>query len=303
MIAAGLDLGGTKIEAQVFDDDWRVAARRRIATPPEYDALVEAMADQISWAEAQAGWPVPVGISAAGLVAPATGLALTANLAASGRPFPADIIAKVGRPVAYYNDCRAFTLSEATFGAGRGAQTVVGLIIGTGIGGGLTIAGRLVPGPAAVGGEFGHMAAPAALVVRHGLPVVCCGCGREACVETLIAGPGLVRVAETVTGRHLTPPDIVAMRTSDADVARAWGIWCELVAELLLRITLMIDPDVVVLGGGLSQAEGLLDDLGEALRAAQWTGFGVPRLALAEGGDASGARGAAYAAWAEARDG
>lgn len=302
MIAAGLDLGGTKIEAQVFDADWRVAARRRIATPPEYDALVQAMADQIGWAEAQAGGPVPVGISAAGLVAPETGLALTANLAASGRPFPADINARAGRSIAYYNDCRAFTLSEATFGAGRGAQTVVGLIIGTGIGGGLTIGGRLLAGPAAVGGEFGHMAAPAAQVVRYGLPVVRCGCGREACVETLIAGPGLARVAETVTGRRLTPSQIVAGRASDAGLARTWGIWCELVADLLLRITLMIDPDVIVLGGGLSQADDLLDDLSGALRAAQWQGFGVPRLALAEGGDASGARGAAYAAWEEARD-
>ena len=136
MIAAGIDLGGTKIEAQLFDAGWQRVTARRIATPADYPTLVGAVADQIAWAEAQGGAGIAVGIAAAGLVNPATGLALTANLPASGKPFPADIAAAAGRPVTYVNDCRAQALSEARFGAGRGFATVLGLNLGTGLAGG-----------------------------------------------------------------------------------------------------------------------------------------------------------------------
>lgn len=296
MIAGGIDLGGTKIEAQVFAPDWTVAQRRRIDTPRAYGALVAAMADQVRWIEGVSRPGLPVGIAAAGLVNPATGLAYTANLPATGQPFPADIAAASGRPVTYVNDCRALTLSEATFGVARGLSPVVGLIIGTGVGGGVAVQGRLLPGPAMVGGEFGHMAAPAHLVAAHGLPVVRCGCGRMGCVETLIAGPGLTRIAQAKLGRALSPPEVSELKGTDAGVAEVWHIWCALVADLLITLTFTIDPAVVVLGGGLSQIPGVADDLTVALRAAQLPGFAIPAILIAQGGDASGARGAAYAA-------
>ena len=301
MIAGGIDLGGTKIEAQVFADGWVLADRRRIDTPKDYDALVAAMADQIGWIAARAGRALPVGIAAAGLVNPVTGHAFTANLPATGRPFPADIAQAAGQPIAYVNDCRALTLSEAIFGVGRGASPVVGLILGTGIGGGVAVDGRLLPGPAMVGGEFGHMAAPAHLVAAHGLPVVRCGCGAMGCTETLIAGPGLARVARALTGRDLTPPEIADGKATDGDLARVWSVWCALVAELLKTLCFTIDPAVIALGGGLSKIPGVAEDLTAALRATQLPGFGIPRIAVAEAGDASGARGAAHAAWTEAR--
>jgi predicted NBD/HSP70 family sugar kinase len=298
--AVGIDIGGTKIEAQLFDAAWTIKDRKRVETPREYKALVRAVADLIAWAEASGAQGLPMGIGAAGLVNPATGLALTANLCATGHPFPADIAAAAGRPVAYFNDCRTLALSEAVFGAGRGKRVVVGLIIGTGIGGGIAIDGALVPGPAMVGGEFGHMSAPAHLVAAHGLPVVACGCGRMGCTETLIAGPGLARIAQTLTGTASTAPQIATSRRTDPRAARVWGVWCDLVADLLMTLTLTVDPDCIVLGGGLSKAEGLVPDLTAALRRAQLAGFAVPELLLAEGGDTSGARGAAYAAWQEA---
>lgn len=301
--AVGIDIGGTKIEAQLFDEAWKIADRRRIETPRDYPALVQAVAGLIGWADAGGAKDKPVGIGAAGLVNPATGLALTANLCASGQPFPADIAAAAGRPVFYYNDCRTLALSEAVFGAGRGMRVVVGLIIGTGIGGGIAIDGALVPGPAMVGGEFGHMSAPAHLVAAHGLPVVACGCGRRGCTETLISGPGLERIAQTLTGTARTAPQIAASRASDPGAARIWSVWCDLVADLLMTLTLTIDPDCIVLGGGLSKAEGLIHDLTAALGRAQLAGFAIPQLLLAQGGDTSGARGAAYAAWQEARHG
>jgi N-acetylglucosamine kinase len=300
MKAVGIDLGGTKIEAQVFDADWTRVAHRRIDTPRDYPGLVSAMAAQIAWADAQAGRVLPVGIAAAGLVNPATGLAYAANLAAMGHPFPADIDKAVGRHVTYVNDCRALTLSEAIFGAARGLSPAVGLILGTGIGGGVAVGGRLVEGPATLGGEFGHFAIAAAPVVAHGLPIITCGCGRPGCTETLIAGPGITRLTKAMTGRDLTAPEITAARSTDPELGRVWVVWCELVAEMLKTIVFVVDPACIVIGGGMSHAPGLVGDLTAALRAIQLPGFSVPELRLAQGGDASGARGAAYAAWQEA---
>ncbi len=296
MIAVGIDLGGTKIEAQIFNADWGRVTQRRIDTPRDYPGLVAAMADQIAWAGGQAGKSLPVGIAAAGLVNPATGLAYTANLPATGHPFPADIAAAAGRAVTYVNDCRALTLSEAIFGAARGMSPAVGLILGTGIGGGVAVDGRLVDGLSTLGGEFGHFGIAAGPVVRHGLPILTCGCGRPGCTETLIAGPGLERLTRHVTGRTLSAPEITAGWRTDADLARVRAIWCELVAEMLKTIAFVIDPACIVIGGGMSGVLGLTDDLTTAFRAIQLPGFSIPDIRIAEGGDASGARGAAYAA-------
>ena len=297
MIAAGIDLGGTKIEAQVFDSDWQIVARTRVATPKDYPGLVAAIADQVSWAEAQTGRHVPVGIGAAGLVNPATGLALTANICASGHPLPSDISHKAGRAVTYINDCRALALSEAVFGAGRGHRVVMSLILGTGVGGGIAINGTLLHGPNLIGGEFGHTSAPAHLVAAHDLNVVQCGCGRMGCIETYVAGPGLARLAQELTGQTIAPPQIAAQR--DGEMSKVWSLWCDFVADMLRNLSLTVDPDVVVLGGGLSQIPGVVAALSKAFAAAQIGDFGTPPIVLAEGGDTSGARGAAYAAWQE----
>ena len=302
MIAAGIDIGGTKIEAQVFNADWQQVTRHRSDTPGAYAEFLDAIADTVAWIEEQAGG-VPVGLGSAGLVNPETGVALTANLPATGHPLVADVAAKVGRSLPFINDCRALTLSEAVFGAGKGANPVVGLILGTGVGGGAAADGRLSPGPRDLGGEFGHLPAPAHIVVRENLPVLTCGCGRSGCIETLISGPGLARIAEAKTGTKLAPEDIAARRADAPEIAAVWAIWCALVADLLMTITLTIDPEVIVIGGGLSRIDGLADDLTKALKSTQFKGYSVPELRLAQGGDASGARGAALHAWREAQDG
>ena len=296
MKAVGIDLGGTKIEAQVFAEGWSVAARRRIPTPRDYPALVAAVAEQILWAREEAGMTLPVGISAAGLVNPETGHAFTANLPATGKPFPADIAKAVGQPVEYVNDCRALALSEAVFGAALGLSPVACVILGTGAGGGVAVEGRLLQGHAMVGGEFGHFAAPAHLVAAHGLPVIRCGCGRMGCTETYIAGPGLQRLAKSLTGRDLTPQEIARQKADDPAIAEVWSVWCDFVAEMVITLAFTFDPAAVVLGGGLSQIAGVTDDIAAALSRAQLPGFRIPQVLLAEGGDASGARGAAYAA-------
>ena len=298
MIAAGIDLGGTKIALQGFDESWQKTHEHRVSTPRDYPGLVAALADLVRQADAWAGQPIPVGIGAAGLLNPATGLALTANLCATGKPLPADVSRAAGRPVPYYNDCRTLALSEAIFGAGQGRDTVASLILGTGVGGGVALRGQLLPSPSSTGGEFGHTAAPAHLTRDLGLHR--CGCGAMACIETFIAGPGLARMAFEMTGRQISPPEIAANR-DDPAIAPVFSLWLDLVTSLLRDLTLTVDPDIIVLGGGLSRIEGLVPALQARLKAAQIGDFPVPELALAQGGEASGARGAAYAAWLDAR--
>jgi N-acetylglucosamine kinase len=293
IFAGGIDLGGTKIEVQVFGPDWQLVARHRWPTPPGYDHLVTAMADAVHWCEAQGHKGLPVGIAAAGLVNPATGFALTSNLPATGRPFPADIAAAADRPIAWINDCRALALSEATLGAARGADPAVALILGTGVAGGVVSKGALLPSPAQVGGEFGHFPLAAAPVVAHGLPVPACGCGRIGCAETYLSAPGLARIAAHLTGQGHNPEAIVAGRATTPAFARAWDIWLDLATDFLVTLCFTIDPEVIVLGGGLSRAPGLTDDLTTRLSQATLAGFPIPAIRLAQGGDASGARGAA----------
>jgi N-acetylglucosamine kinase len=291
-ISAGIDLGGTKIEAQVFAQDWSLIARDRWPTPKDYPALVRAMADAIRWCETH-GTHLPIGISAAGLIHPGTGLALTSNLPATGKPFPQDIAKAAGRKVAWINDCRALTLSEATLGAAKGADPAVGLILGTGVAGGVVTGCRLLPSPAATGGEFGHFALAAAPVTAHNLPILTCGCGRVGCAETYLSAPGLARIATHLTGTRHSPETIIADRATTPAFQMAWDIWLDLATDFLVTLCLTIDPEVIVLGGGLSRAPDLTRDLTNRLAEATLKGFPIPAIRLAEGGDASGARGAA----------
>ncbi len=302
MIAAGIDLGGTKIEAQVFAPDWTLAARHRWPTPKGYPALVTAMAEAIRWCETH-GTDLPMGISAAGLIHPDTGLALTSNLPATGKPMPADIARAAGRPIAWINDCRALTLSEAALGAAKGADPAVGLILGTGVAGGVVTGGKLLPSPARTGGEFGHFALAAGPVNAHKLPILACGCGRAGCAETYLSAPGLSRIAAHLTGAQHTPETIVTGRATTATFAKAWDIWLDLATEFLVTLCLSLDPEVIVIGGGLSRVPRLADDLSDRLARATLKGFPIPSIRLAEGGDASGARGAALHARNEALHG
>ncbi len=300
MKAIGIDLGGTKMEAQLFDDTWSVVDRRRTDTPQDYADLVAGIADLIDWADDLSGGALPVGVGAAGLINPQTGLALTANLVATGHPFPTDIAQAAGRHITYINDCRAMALSEAVFGQGRDHRTVLALILGTGVGGGIAVNGNILQGPTLTGGEFGHTSAPADLVAQYDLPIWQCGCGRMGCIETYIAGPGLSRLAKHLLGRDLTPKEIAAGR--GADTGLVWDVWCAFTADLIHSLTLTVDPDLIVLGGGLTHIDGMAADLAAAASHAQIGDFAVPPIVLAQGGDTSGARGAAYAAWLACHD-
>lgn len=300
-LAVGIDLGGTKIETQVFDADWQIATRQRVETPDTYDALVDAIVGEIQWGVGEAGARVPVGIGAAGLVSPTSGKALTANLCASGRPLPRDISERLGFEISYINDCRAFTLSEAVFGAGKDHQVVVGLILGTGVGGGVAVDRQLIPGLANIGGEFGHMPVSARLIEQFDLPILSCGCGRKGCYESLISGPGMAQIARHRTGEVIEAPQIAAEKANNPSFAEIWTAWLACVIELMQTICLAVDPQIITLGGGLSKIRDLAPTLETDLRAASWWDYPAPRIVIAQGGDTSGARGAAYHAWRAAQ--
>ena len=292
----GIDLGGSKIEAALFDGTLTPIATRRIATPQDsYSDLLDALGGEVAWLRAQARQPdLPVGVGVPGLIDPNTGLSVTANLPANGKPLGADIKARIGGPIQLANDCKCFALSEALDGAGHGHRTVFGLVLGTGIGGGVVVDGSLLPGPNVLAGEIGHAALPAPLVTQHKLPILPCGCGGQGCFETLLSGAGMERLSDSLTGRHRTAQEIVAAaRRNDAAASHVFEVWLLIAGELLRSLQLHIDPDCIVLGGGLSKIEGLQHALADALAWTALPGLRAPMICKPRFGDSSGARGAA----------
>ena len=292
--SGAIDVGGTKIEACLFDAALNPVKRRRTPTPVgDYESLVAAIIDSAKWLEEESGGDLPIGLGLPGLVDPRTGISKTANIPASGRPLRADLMRRLGKQVPVENDCKLFALSEARSGAGARFQTVFGLVLGTGVGGGLCRNGRLASSLNGLAGEVGHIGLPTALVQRHGLPILRCGCGREGCYETLASGPGIVRLTEHMCGSLPGAPQKVF---EDEEFSRARDVWFDIVAELLFTIQLTVDPDCVVLGGGLCHAPGIVERLTSTLAARLLGGARAPVIAVAQHGDASGVRGAAMLA-------
>ena len=295
----GIDLGGTKIEARAFDLQLREKDRRRIPTPNEsYTDLLDALQDQVEWLTGH-GEILAIGLGSPGLIHPDTGVMLTANLPVTGHKLGHDLSKRVGRTVHLINDCRAATLSEAVMGAAKGARNVVGLTLGTGVAGGHVVEGALVPDANGQHGEYGHLPIPAHFAQRYALPLRTCGCGLQGCFETYLAGPGLARLAEHLTGRAASP-EIIMTETAYENVR---GVWLDLAGDLISVIQRTADPDIIVLSGGLGMAEDLPDMLAKAALGKGLNGTQLPKIVQAQHGAASGALGAAlFAARAEGID-
>ncbi len=290
----GMDVGGSKIETCLFDERFHALERRRVRTTcASYEELLDGIVGEAHWLDARAGGAVDLGIGLPGLVDHATGRALTSNLPATGRPLREDLVAKLGRSVAMANDCKCFALSEANGGAGEGSETTLGLILGTGVGGGVTHRGRLVLGHNDLPGELGHLGIPGRLVAEWGLPLLPCGCGRVGCYETLVSGPGLARLAVRHGRTESSPAEIARLaEAGDAAMAAAMCEWLTLLAELIHTAQCTIDMDCVVLGGGLSRIPDVAPMLADTYRGRKIAGRET-RFAVARFGDASGTRGAA----------
>jgi fructokinase len=293
-VRIGIDLGGTKIEAVALDDDGRECIRHRIATPRgDYAATLDAVASLVEYVEARVG-EATVGLGMPGVISPATGLVKNANSTwLNGRPLSIDLEARLRRPVRLANDANCFALSEATDGAAAGAPIVFGVIIGTGVGGGIVVNGRVVTGANAVTGEWGHNALP--WPEPDELPGPPCYCGRFGCIETFLSGPALARDHRERTGQSLDPSVIVqAAGDGDAAACETIGRYERRLARGLASIINVLDPDTIVLGGGLSNVARLYANVPQLWTPFVFSDAIVTKLARAVHGDSSGVRGAAW---------
>lgn len=298
MKCGAIDLGGTKIEARLFDDQMTTIDTRRIPTPKDsFDTFITDLASQIRWLEEQASDPeLPIAIAIAGVIDPETGIATASNIPVSGRSTSEALKAELGRDLPLINDCMAFTYSEAHGGAADGVGSVLGIILGTGVGGGLVIDGKVPHRHAGLAVEIGHIGMSARALERHGLPLWPCGCGRSACLENYLSGTGLRRLAEWVGVENPDPQNVAATAANDPKAAKVMDIWSDLAGEMLYIAQLLFDPEVVVIGGGLSNIPDLPERMTDALMRLRLGNARPLSVRRAVHGDSAGARGAALMA-------
>jgi fructokinase len=282
----GIDLGGTKTELLALDGG-REVFRRRIATPRDYDGSIAAIAGLVR----ELGGDAPLGIGIPGTET-AAGMVKNANSTwLNGRPLRADLEAATGRKVRLANDANCFALSEATDGAAAGAGVVFGVILGTGVGGGIVVDGKVLGGAHGVGGEWGHIPLPGASAAEVA-EAPACYCGKRGCIEVWCSGPGLAAEFARVTGRTATAEEIAA--SSGADERAAMARHADRLARGLAMVCNIIDPDVIVLGGGLSNMAHLYDVLPPLVEKYGFTYGAQPKIMKNLHGDSSGVRGAAW---------
>jgi fructokinase len=288
----GIDLGGTKTEILVLAPDGTSPLRQRIPTPPGYDATLAAIRDLVLAAEQTIAAACTVGVGIPGTISPATGLVKNANtIALNGHAFDRDLAAALNRPVRIANDANCFALSEASDGAAAGAKIVFGVILGTGCGGGLVVDGQVLEGRHRILGEWGHTPLP--WPTADEMPLRPCWCGQSGCLETYLAGPALAFEADGPGARDATqlparaaagdPRAISALKTHTQRLARG-----------LAAISILLDPDVIVLGGGLSNLAHLYTDLPALMRPFVFSDIFEPKIVQNMHGDSSGVRGAAW---------
>jgi fructokinase len=291
----GVDLGGTKIEILALDHAGHEALRRRIPTPPDgYAATLAAIVDLVRAAERDLGARASVGIGTPGSISRATGLLRGANsVCLNGQPIQRDLERALDRDVRITNDANCFALSEASDGAGAGADVVFGAILGTGVGAGIVVRGGVLDGPNAIAGEWGHNPLPWSRDDERPGPL--CFCGHHGCIETFVSGPGMERDHSRVNGVPLTTHEIVARAgRGDAACGATLDRYGERLARSLAHVINLLDPDVIVLGGGMSNVERLYVDVPRAWGAWVFSDRVDTRLVRHVHGDASGVRGAAW---------
>lgn len=292
----GIDLGGTKIELMALDQDGQCCYRRRVSTPQQnYAATVAAITTLVTDTEAQLGQTAQVGICIPGTLSPDHGRVKNANSTCLiGKRLDHDLQQALARPVRLANDADCFTLSEAINGAAQGANCVFGVILGTGVGGGIVHNGQLLSGPNRIAGEWGHNPLPWSDPQQD--PALPCYCGKQGCLETFLSGPGLSQHHALLTGQAaITPEQIISQAAaSEPKAQQTFEDYCDRLARGLASVINVLDPDVVVLGGGLSNIDTLYQQVPARWGRYIFSDSVNTRLVAAQHGDASGVRGAAW---------
>ena len=291
----GIDLGGTKIEAAAVDRLGAVCARRRVATPwGNYRGTIEAITALVQATEQQVGETAAIGIGIPGAISPITGLVKNANSTwLIGRPLRQDLEASLKRPIRLANDANCFALSEATDGVAAGLEAVFAVILGTGVGGGIALGGRILLGANAIAGEWGHNPLP--WPTPGEIPGPACYCGRSGCIETFLSGPALAADHRRHGGQQLSPAEIARLAAlGDAHCGAAIERYMGRLARGLASVINLIDPDAIVLGGGLSRISVLYERVPLLWGQYIFSDKVVTRLFPPAHGDSSGVRGAAW---------
>jgi fructokinase len=291
----GVDLGGSKIEIIALDDEGEVRFRKRVVTPGnDYAAVVDCIGVLVAGCESELGRRGSVGVATPGAASPGSGMIKNANSTClNGRPLRRDLERRLGREVRIANDADCFALSEATDGAAAGCDVVFGVILGTGVGGGIVARGRLLGGPNAIAGEWGHNPLPSPRA--DDLPLPPCYCGRSGCVETYLSGPGLAADHARHGGERLAAVEIAARAAGgDAGCEATLRRYEERLARSLAVVINILDPDAIVLGGGLSNVARLYETVPAIWGRDVFSDEVRTRLLAPRHGDAGGARGAAW---------
>jgi fructokinase len=287
----GVDLGGTKIEIAALDGTGAARLRRRVAAPGDYAGTIAAIAALVEGAEAEIGTRASLGLGIPGSENPTTRLIRGANSThLNGRPLGTDLEARLGRPVRLSNDANCLAMSEAADGAGAGFGSVFAVILGTGVGCGLVVGGRIVEGRNRVAGEWGHNPLP--WMTPTDFPGPACWCGQRGCIESFLCGPALAAEADGAGARDASALPMRAA-SGDARAKAALDQHADRLARALAAVVNMVDPDAIILGGGLSNMDHLYADLPRLIpRHVFSDAFSTPVL-RARHGDSSGVFGAA----------
>ncbi|WP_159564350.1 N-acetylglucosamine kinase [Budvicia diplopodorum] len=295
----GFDVGGTKIEFGAFDADHNRLIQKRVPTPrDDYQALLDVIAQLTLDADSELGSQGKIGIGIPGMPDSETGALFTANVpAAMGKPLAADLEKRLNRPIRIDNDANCFALSEAWDGEFRQYPSVLGIILGTGVGGGLIINGKIFTGKSYIAGEFGHLRLPVdgLDILGRDIPRVHCGCGHDGCIENYISGRGFEWVYNHFYQQAL-PAKVIIERYRAGEVKAVEHVerFLDLLAVCLANILTIIDPHLVVIGGGLSNFDEMYPLLPEKIKPHLLSVAKVPRIEKARWGDSGGVRGAAF---------
>ncbi len=282
------------MELAIFDAELNRLEAWRAPTPKEsYQSFLDSVVSMIEKADHITQVRGTVGIGLPGLVDP-EGCAVSSNIPCiHGRRLKDDISARLSRPVSFENDVKAFAFSEANGGAGEEQKYVLGVVLGTGVSGGLCIDGRLYSGSRNVS-EFGHLLLPAIIQQRYQFPLRVCGCGRTSCIEQYLSGPGLLGLCSHFHSRYTTVAELIqSLQRGDTQALEIFSAYVDCLGSYLAQLTLVFDPNIIVLGGGLSNIPELYQMLPGAISEYLFAGVNVPRVVAPKFGDSSGVRGVA----------
>ena len=295
----GIDIGGTKIETVIFDDEMNQCASWRVRTPgDDYRAFMELLVDLIGEADKKSGEEGAIGIGIPGFT-DKDGLYVSSNIPCiNGRQLQIDLRRTMPRPFRIINDRNAFALSEAIGGAGDRANNVLGVILGTGLGVGLVINGEVLGGKQNIAGEWGHVSIPAILQQQYDLPLWQCGCGGSGCLETYISGTGLLSLSRHFGGDYKDNSQLLAaMRENHLGALKTFAAFFDCLAMSLAQCILCYEPDVIVLGGGLSSIGEIYQEMPLRVSVHLFSGAIIPPILPPKFGESSSARGAALLNW------